>query len=134
MKVVLDTNVLVSALLTPMGPSSATLKVIIGYGKIFYDLRILTEYRKVLSRKEFGFDKEKVKTLIDFIENDGLRITEVIPLPKAKFVDSSDMPFLEVAITAGVGFIITGNKKHFPKSLARKVEILSPGDFLNKIL
>ena len=44
------------------------------------------------------------------------------------------MPFLEVAITAGVGFIVTGNKKHFPKSLARKVEILSPGDFLNKIL
>ena len=51
MKVVLDTNVLVSALLTPMGPSSAALKVIIGYGEIFYDLRILTEYRKILSRK-----------------------------------------------------------------------------------
>ena len=133
MKVVLDTNVLVSALLTPMGPLSAALKIVIGYGKIVYDLRILTEYRKVLNRKEFGFDKEKVKVLIDFVKNDGLQITEVVPLPKAKFADPGDMPFLETAVAAGVDFVITGNKKHFPKSLAGKVEILSPGDFLSKI-
>ncbi len=133
MRVVLDTNVLASALLTPMGASSAVLKIIIGYGEICYDLRILTEYKKVLNRKEFGFDKSKIKNLIDFIESNGLQIAEIIPLPNVKFNDPHDMPFLEVAVAGKADFLITGNKKHFPKNLARGAEILSPGDFLKRI-
>jgi putative PIN family toxin of toxin-antitoxin system len=132
MKVVLDTNVLVSALLTPMGAPSAALKIIIGYGEICYDLRLLTEYRKVLNRKEFGFDKEKVKDILDFIKDNGLQIVEVIALSETKFNDPDDKPFLEVALAARADFLITGNKKHFPPSLAGKTEIVSPRDFLKK--
>lgn len=132
MKIVLDTNILVSALLTPMGASSAAFKIIIGHGKICYDLRILTEYKKVLNRKEFGFNKVEVKNIVGFVEKNGLPVTEVLPLPESGFRDPNDRPFLEVALACKADFLITGNKKHFPGKLSGEVEILSPGELLEK--
>ena len=69
MLVVLDTNILVSALITPFRSASRILDLVIGSEiQLLYDDRILAEYREVLLRKKFGFAENDVHTVLDYIE------------------------------------------------------------------
>ena len=68
------------------------------------------EYKEVLERPKFGFTKDEVKSIVDFIENEGLCI--VAKPDDIKFIDESDKKFYEVAKTLNCK-LITGNKKHF---------------------
>ena len=123
-KVVVDTNVLVSRTLTPHGaPARVVDAVLAGEAMACYDRRILGEYREVLSRPRFGFDREEIDSLLAQVTADGL---PVIPSPSAMDLpDESDRPFVEVAETADA-WLVTGNLKHFP-GVARAV---NPTGFL----
>ncbi len=113
MKIVLDTNVLVSALINPKGMPAKILNMILN-GKLItlYDNRIMGEYRVVLSREKFNFPTEIIEPLLDFIKYEGEFITSD-PL-KTNFTDEDDKMFLEVAISGNAEYLITGNTKHFP--------------------
>ncbi len=52
------------------------------------------------------------------------------PLP-GRLPDSSDEPFLEVAVAARAQFLVTGNLRHFPARLRHGVAVVSPRDFLD---
>jgi putative PIN family toxin of toxin-antitoxin system len=122
---VLDTNVLVSGALTPEGKPATLLRLILSQKlTLCYDQRILTEYREVLSRPKFGFDKSLIADLLTGLTSEGLAVLAV-PV-KADLPDESDRPFLEVAETADAA-LITGNLKHFP-DIARAI---SPAEFLD---
>ena len=113
MKIVLDTNVLVSALINPEGFPAKILNLILnGRLTVLYDNRIMGEYRVVLSRKKFNFPLEMIEPLIDFIKYEGEFIASE-PL-KTHFVDEDDKMFLEVAVSGNAEHLITGNTKHFP--------------------
>jgi len=114
MKVVVDTNVIVSALISTSGTPAKILSLILnGTIKILYDNRIIFEYFDVLSRNEFGFSKEIVNDLINYFKHDGEFVnSEFI---KRKFFDETDKKFYEVYKTGGAEYLITGNIKHFPK-------------------
>lgn len=72
MKVVLDTNVLMSGLLSPQGAPAAVLRCILaGSALVCFDERILSEYRGVLARSKFGFDAAQAAILLEFIEATG---------------------------------------------------------------
>lgn len=128
-KVVIDTNILVSGLLTLEGNAAAILNLLFN-GKItlLYDERILREYTHVLARKKFRFDPNDVNNLIQFIRYFG----EAVSANPVSFVlqDKGDLPFLEVAETVPADFLITGNLKDCPNTNT-KTCILSPFDFLN---
>jgi len=124
LRVVVDTNVLVSRTLTPGGAPARVVDLVIG-GQVVacYDRRILDEYRAVLSRPRFGFGPAAVDSLVTFFTSEGLA---VIPPPAPLHLpDESDRPFAEVALAAGA-WLVTGNLKHFP-GLDRAV---SPTAFL----
>ena len=128
-KVVLDTNILVSALLNPYGPSSQILNLVLsGDIRLCLDERIYCEYRQVLLRDKFGFDRGDVKDLLDFIEGDGLNV--MAKVLSVKWTDPADAKFLEVVIAADAGYLVTGNLKHFPTSKFKSISILSPVRFL----
>ena len=55
------------------------------------------------------------------------------PLPSA-LPDPGDNPFLEVAISAKVDYLVTGNLKHFPPDLRCNIIVLAPREFLNVAL
>ncbi len=113
MEIVLDTNVLVSALITPKGLPAKILNLVLnGKLTILYDNRIIGEYREVLSRKKFNFSFEMIEPLIDFIKYEGEFIASE-PL-RAHFADEDDKMFLEVALSGNAEYLITGNTKHFP--------------------
>jgi putative PIN family toxin of toxin-antitoxin system len=129
MIVVLDTNVLVSGLLSPFGPCAEILRMLTAEDlQLCLDARILREYDEVLHRPRFGFELEKVQVLLDFIPHTGIIVPSRplgSPLP-----DPDDEPFLQVAIAGAAACFVTGNPRHFPQSLRQGVKLLSPAEFL----
>jgi putative PIN family toxin of toxin-antitoxin system len=127
---VIDTNVLVSALLSSHVDAATVLIV----GKIFsgeviplFSDEIIQEYNEVLRRKKFPFSEATVRRLLQTIEKFGERVTpaqtgEVLP-------DMKDLPFYEVVIDKQNvdAYLVTGNMKHFPS----KPFIVTANEFLD---
>ena len=129
MIIVADTNIIISALIKPFSDSSKILNLILsGKLKLAYDFRILNEYEEILRRKKFNFDPQHIEAIINEIKDEGIQI-DSSPL-EATLPDKDDLPFLEVAVSGKVDFIVTGNKKHFPKTHYENIKILSPSEFL----
>ena len=113
MKVVLDTNVIVSAILTPKGTAAKAVGLV-SSGTLIpcYDLRILDEYQTVLLRAKFSFDKALIFQFLTLIQDVGLK---VISEPSAiDLHDESDRKFYDTAKVTSA-YLVTGNTKHFPK-------------------
>lgn len=128
MRVVIDTNVLVSALLKPQSKPAQILDLVIaGQLTLLLDNRILYEYREVLKRERFGFNEVWVDELMSFLDT----VCEyVVAEPvKINLRDPDDLPFLEIAMTGKAEALITGNKKDFAKS-PQEVPIYLPEEFL----
>ena len=130
MKIVLDTNVLVSGLLTPFGSSGEIIRMVSAGELILYiDARVLSEYQDVLHRPKFKFNEDYISVLLDFIKLYGQFVSS-LPL-KNRLPDSDDEPFLEVAIAGKVRSLITGNIVHYPPSSREEgIKIFSPSEFL----
>lgn len=125
MKIVLDTNVLVSGLLSPQGtPATVLRSVIAGSVPICFDEHILSEYRHVLARSKFGFDAEAVAVLLEILEATGQPV--LAPPLNLSLPDASDAPFVEVAVACAADFIVTGNLMHFPMESLRGVRAIAP--------
>ena len=128
---VLDTNVLVSALLgaSRMSIPTRVLKAITdGYLIPLYNDEIINEYREVLSRKKFPFDPELIETVLKMITADGLCLNRT-KVTGEIFPDPKDLVFYEVALSKEDSFLVTGNLKHFPK----KPFIVSPAEMVEII-
>lgn len=133
MRVVIDTNVLVSGLLTPRGaPGRIVDHLLAGAFTPLYDDRILGEYRSVLVRPVFGFAVADVDTVVEMIERDGEPVQAAVwagTLP-----DITDLAFLEVAVTGHADGLVTGNARHFRPTHGRHaISILTPAAFLARI-
>jgi putative PIN family toxin of toxin-antitoxin system len=129
MKIALDTNVLVAGLLSPFGPCGEIVRMVSsGEVTLALDARILTEYQEVLARPKFKFDQDKVAAILALVEHCGV-IVAATPLTQP-LPDSDDEPFLEVAITARVACLVTGNRAHFPAESCQGATVLSPTEFL----
>lgn len=129
MKIVLDTNVLLSALLTPNRKASIILdKILDGDLEIYYNEKIINEYKEVLSRKKFGIAKAKVKELISFIRLKGIFVFEYNESKKG-FVDEMDKIFYDIALSKD-SVVVTGNLKHFPKHK----KVMGVDEFYKKML
>ena len=114
---VIDTNVLVAALLTKNN-DSATVKVLeaIADGRItpLYHKDVLVEYAEVLGRKKFKLNQDMVSVLIKMIIKYGV---EIFPKPTGEIlIDMDDLIFYEVAMEKRDedSYLVTGNKKHYP--------------------
>lgn len=128
MRVVLDTNVLVSALINPYGKPAAVLNAI--FSRLVFtcfDARIIDEYERVLSRPRFQFKRDDIRSVLDFFLREG---SFVNPEPVSiELPDLSDLCFVEVARASGAP-IVTGNAKHFPQDL---VIVISPAMLIESI-
>jgi len=126
MKIILDTNIIVSALLSPQGLPAKILNLVLsGNAIIVYDNNILSEYIDVLGRENLKINQELVNIVLDFIEKDG-EFKIAIP-QKTPFSDKDDKKFYELYKSGDVDYLITGNKKHFPKEKG----IVTPREFVD---
>ncbi|OGI28654.1 MAG: putative toxin-antitoxin system toxin component, PIN family [Candidatus Moranbacteria bacterium RIFOXYA12_FULL_44_15] len=137
MKIVIDTNVFISALITPKSNSAKILRLLErDEFNVLVSEEIILEILKVLSyskiRKRHKLTSLEIKNLID----DYVAISKLVfPGKKLNIVkdDPSDNKFLECALAGRAGFIITGDVHLLKLKKFGKIQILNPRDFLNKI-
>lgn len=129
MKVVLDTNVVLSGLISPFGaPGEIVRMVASGALELCYDARVLSEYRSVLLGQKLLFDQAHVEDLLDQIEACG-HVTTGKLLAK-RLSDLNDEPFLEIALGGEAHYLVTGNLKHYPAEKRQGMRVVSPTEFL----
>lgn len=127
--VIIDTNVIISALLSKKD-DVATVQVLNlfydGLIDVYYSDKILEEYEDVLRRKEFKIRTNIIDNIINLIKMDGHLLMPNSLLEKT--VDIKDQPFYELVMDKNMknGKLITGNIKHFPI----KTNIMTPREFI----
>ncbi len=113
-RVVLDTNTIVSAQLKPNGLEATVLLLALrGNISLFVSPPILAEYQRVLYKPRLKFDPRRVEAVLLDIGAASRLVHPTRTLAEA--THEADNRFLECAETARADFLITGNKRHFPK-------------------
>jgi len=128
-RLVFDTNVFVSVLLTPGGTSDRAFRAAVAIGATFlYDARMLAEYRAVLSRPKFRpvIAPPMIEQLVSGLIASGEKIAALAA--DLRLPDPDDTPFLEVALTGRADALITGNARHFHPS--HGITVVSPSGLL----
>jgi putative PIN family toxin of toxin-antitoxin system len=129
LRIVLDTNVLVSGLLSPFGPPGEIVRLASnGYITLCVDARISAEYRDVLARPRFGFNPAAIAVLLDYLESNA-DVVAAQPLV-VRLPDADDEPFLEVALATGADCLATGNLAHFPPDARAGVTVVTPAELV----
>lgn len=113
-RVILDTNVIVSAYLKERGREALVVSLAFsGAIALYLSPQILAEYEGVLERKQFSLDPDRRAIFVAQLRESG-RLTR--PTRKLSISpDPADNRFLECAEAVGADFLVTGNKRHFPK-------------------
>ncbi len=113
-QVVVDTNVVVSAHLNDEGYERAVLDLALeGKLRLAVSAAILAEYEVVLRRPEFGLGPRQVSASLRLITCESRIVAPQRELSIAG--EPADNRFLECAEAARADFLVTGNKRHFPK-------------------
>lgn len=124
---VIDTNVLVSALLT-QNHQSPTIQVMEAMfaNKIIplYNEEIISEYEEVLHRAKFSFPEADIEHYLEAMKQTGFHGQRIAS--SEHFPDPKDVVFYEVAISKEDAYLVTGNKKHFP----RKPIVVTPAEMM----
>lgn len=112
-RIVIDTNVLVSAALQSRGLPARLLELVAaGAAELCISEEVLEEYREVLGRAKFtGLDPRHVARLLTAIAGEALLVRPASRL--AESPDESDNRFYECAAAAKADYIVTGNARHF---------------------
>jgi putative PIN family toxin of toxin-antitoxin system len=131
LRLVLDTNILVSAALNPDGLQRTVLLLAITKpARLYVSAPILLEYQTVLARSELGIRKGLRLQLLQLIEN---RAHLVSPSQSLQItLDPGDDIFLECSDAARADYLVTGNQRHFPK-FWKKTKIISSREFIDII-
>ena len=129
-RVVVDTNVVVSSVLTPSGPSFEISGLASqGLIQLCASVATVAEYREVLGRKQFA----KLRVLSDRQLTEISKVCKFVTTAK-KVVESPDPDddiFLECAEADKAHYLVTGNVRHFPERW-KYTRIVTPRQFLDQ--
>ena len=128
LRLVIDTNILVSAALKPDGLQRTVLLLAITKpARLYVSDPILAEYREVLARPELQIRKSLRLQFLQLIRNHAHRVTPWQPLEVTK--DPDDNRFLECADAARADYLVTGNQRHFPR-FWKKTKVITSREFI----
>jgi putative PIN family toxin of toxin-antitoxin system len=129
LRLVIDTNVLVSAALKPEGlQRTAVVLAVTKPARFYVSHPILEEYAAVLSRPELDIRKGIRQQLLQLVRNHSHIVTPSRRLEVAG--DPDDNMFLECADAARSDYLITGNQRHFPR-FWKKTKIITTREFIS---
>jgi putative PIN family toxin of toxin-antitoxin system len=129
LRLVIDTNVLVSAAIKPAGLQRTVFLIAISKpARLYVSHPILEEYSEVLERPELQIRKGLRLQLLQLIKNHG---HTVVPTRRLEVTtDPADNIFLECADAARADYLVTGNQKHFPR-FWKKTKVVTPREFVS---
>ena len=131
-KVVIDTNVLISSLIVKTSPPGFVYdRAMRGVFCWYTSDEVLAEYNRVLSYTKFEkyFTEKKAREVLAMITKKTKKVT---PVDVQKLIDPTDTKFLACAVAAKVDFLITGNLKHYPETY-KGVKVVSPAQFVEYV-
>ena len=115
MRVVLDTNIVVSAMLNASGTAAAALRLGLNrHVQLCVSDAMLEEYEGVRRRPKFRRPPQVVTALMKSIRAVAEKFEPTAVLSVSE--DEADNRFLECAEAADADYIVTGNQQHFPAS------------------
>lgn len=129
-RAVFDTNVIVSGFLAPGGPPGRIVEWLrAGHLQAVLDDRIAGEYAEVLARPVFQLPAIEVELVLAAIRTRALWVEAAPSVVRRNLTDPDDAPFVECANAAEVP-LVTGNIRHFPKSVVGDVPVMTPAQFV----
>jgi putative PIN family toxin of toxin-antitoxin system len=131
LRLVLDTNIVVSAALHPERlPRTVLILAISKPARLYVSETILAEYCEVLARPKFRIRKGLRQQLLQLIEG---RARVVSPNRRVAVTDDpDDNIFLECAEAAGADYLVTGNLRHFPR-FWKKTKVITSREFITLV-
>jgi uncharacterized protein len=131
LRLVVDTNIVVSAALKPDGLQRTVLLVAITKpARLYTSKAILTEYSEVLARPELQIRKGLQRQLLDLLRKRARFVTPACTLQMTS--DPEDNMFLECADAARADYLVTGNVRHFPR-FWKKTKVITSREFLSLV-
>jgi putative PIN family toxin of toxin-antitoxin system len=132
LKVIYDTNVIVSAIWKPGSiPASLVALAMEKQVRLFFSPAIFEEYQEVLKRPKFGFNPQLVEAFLRDLTDAGemVRPTQMVN----KSPDKADNRFLECSQAAQADYLVTGNRRHFPFLTFEGTKIVTPSTFARTV-
>jgi putative PIN family toxin of toxin-antitoxin system len=128
LRLVIDTNILVSAAIKPDGLQRTVLLLAITKpASLYISDPILVEYREVLERPELKIRKGLRQQVLQLIRSNSKTVK---PSRRLQIThDPDDNIFLECADAARADYLVTGNPRHFPK-FWKKTKVITPREFI----
>jgi uncharacterized protein len=128
-RIVIDTNIVVSAALKPEGLQRTILLIAVTKpARLYISDAILEEYREVLSRPELQIRKGLRQQLLKLIRSHAHLVVPRHLIEVTK--DPDDNKFLECADAGRADYLITGNQRHFPK-FWKNTKVISSREFIS---
>jgi uncharacterized protein len=128
LRLVVDTNIIVSAALKPEGLQRTVLLLAITKpARLYITEEIIAEYRAVLSRAELRIRKGLRQQVLQLIRSHAHSVKPSRPLQVTS--DPDDNKFLECADAARADYLVTGNQRHFPK-FWKKTKVITSREFI----
>jgi putative PIN family toxin of toxin-antitoxin system len=131
LRVVLDTNIIVSAALKLEGLQRTTLLLALTRpARLYVSADILSEYRMVLSRREFDIRKGLRQQFLQRIKDRSYLVSPARQIHVTS--DPDDNIFLECADAARADYLVTGNQRHFPR-FWKQTKVVTSREFITMI-
>ena len=133
MRAVLDTNVIVSGLLSPSGNARLILAMAFACKfDLIVSVELFAEYEAVIRRPKFRFRLEEIDEALTELRRVGELVKPTDQVSESP--DETDNRFLECAEAGSADYLVTGNSSHFPKkwgkthvvTIRRFLEVLTP--------
>jgi putative PIN family toxin of toxin-antitoxin system len=128
LRLVLDTNIVISAALRPDGLQRTVLLLAMKKpARLYVSKAILEEYRDVLARPELAIRRSSQQRLLQLVRNESHLVHPTRAVQAAG--DPDDDKFLECADAARADYLVTGNSRHFPR-FWKKTTVITSREFL----
>ena len=129
LRLVLDTNIIVSAALKPDGLQCTVLLLALAKpARLYVNEAIIAEHASVLARPDLKIRKAQRQQLLQLIRS---RCFRVAPTKRLQVTpDPDDNIFLECVDAARADYLVTGNQRHFPR-FWKKTKVITSREFIS---
>lgn len=131
MKVVLDTNVIISGIFFSGHPAKILAAWADGGFELVASVEILAEYRQVAERLKKKYSSIDINSILDLVTRE-TRIVEPVPVPVSACDDPDDLKFLGCALAGGAALVVTGDRALLDASGFRGIQVVTPREFLRR--
>jgi putative PIN family toxin of toxin-antitoxin system len=132
LRIVLDTNVVVSAAIKPAGLEGLIVELVISRELVlFVSAELIAEYEMVFGRPKFArINPARIGRLLHLLKDQATMVTPGDIVTESK--DEPDNRFLECAEEADADYLVTGDKRHFPKNW-KSTRIVNSREFIQVV-